>query len=95
MTNKRFPLPSSLRNWLSIWGAVLASVSFIIIVFLFLVSLVFSIGSSYLGIFIYIVLPVFLIIGLLMIPLGMLGNLSKLRSDKPENKILGRWRRSP
>jgi len=30
-----------------------------------------------------------------MIPLGMLGNLSKLRSNKPENKILGRWRRSP
>ena len=86
MTNKRFPLPSSLRNWLSIWGAVLASVSFIIIVLLVLVSLVFSIGSSYLGIFIYIVLPVFLIIGLLMIPLGMLINRRKRKRTIPESE---------
>ena len=67
-------LPQSLRNWTSFAGAVLAAFSLIVIVFLFVLNLVFDAGSSYLGIFIYIILPVFLVIGLLLIPIGLLFN---------------------
>ncbi len=70
-------LPQSLRNWLSFSGALLAIFSLVFIVFLFLFSLLFKTGSSYLGIFIYIVLPVFLVTGLLLIPLGMIINRRK------------------
>jgi hypothetical protein len=65
-------LPQSLKNWTSFLGAVLASISLLIIVFLFFMNLIFDAGSSYLGIFIYIILPVFMIIGLILIPVGML-----------------------
>ncbi len=72
MNRKPFRLPRSVRNWTSIMGAALASVSLIFIIFLFLISVVFDAGSSYLGIFIYIILPIFMIIGLILIPVGML-----------------------
>lgn len=72
-------LPSSIKNWVSYAGAALASFSLFIIVLLFIMTLVFDAGSSYLGIFIYIVLPVFLVIGLLMIPLGMLFHRRKVK----------------
>jgi nitrate/TMAO reductase-like tetraheme cytochrome c subunit len=64
-------LPLTARNWISISGAALALISLITILFLFFVSMVFDAGSSYLGIFIWIVMPVFLIIGLILIPVGM------------------------
>lgn len=76
-------LPQSLRNWTSFLGAALASVSLLIIVFLFIVSMIFDAGSSYLGIFIYIVLPVFLVMGLLLIPLGMVISRRKRRKTLP------------
>jgi hypothetical protein len=72
MKSKPFVLPTSVRNWVSIWGALLAFISLIMIIFLFSLSAVFDAGSSYLGIFIYIILPIFLVLGLLLIPLGML-----------------------
>jgi nitrate/TMAO reductase-like tetraheme cytochrome c subunit len=65
-------LPHSLRNWTSFLGALLATFSLTLIVFLFILNLVFDAGSSYLGLFIYIILPVFLVIGLILIPAGML-----------------------
>ncbi|MBE0661752.1 MAG: NapC/NirT family cytochrome c [Bacteroidales bacterium] len=64
-------LPSSVRNWTSIAGASLAVISIVTIAFLFFISMVFDAGSSYLGIFIWIILPVFLVIGLVLIPTGM------------------------
>jgi hypothetical protein len=64
-------LPHSLRNWFSIWGAGIALTSLVIIFLLFLISFIYDTGSSYLGIFIYIILPIFLVIGLIMIPVGM------------------------
>ncbi|MFZ5430990.1 MAG: NapC/NirT family cytochrome c [Bacteroidota bacterium] len=65
-------LPHSLRNWTSFLGALLATFSLTLILFLFVLNLVFDAGSSYLGLFIYIILPVFLVIGLVLIPVGML-----------------------
>ncbi len=65
-------LPESSKNLTSVFGAGLAIFSLLIIIFLFLLNMVFDKGSSYLGIYIYIILPVFLVIGLLLIPIGML-----------------------
>lgn len=73
-------LPKSFYSWTTISGAVLASVSFLLIVFSILVSFIFpSEIGNYLGIFSYIVLPVFLLIGLIMIPIG---TMTKIRKDK-------------
>ncbi len=64
-------LPKSFYSWTTISGVVLASVSFLIILFLILISNIFPRGvSQYLGLFTYIILPIFLIIGLLLIPIG-------------------------
>ena len=64
-------LPSSVYNWLSIIGAVVALISLFMIIFLFAISTIFDQGGSYLGLIIYIILPGFLVIGLLLIPIGM------------------------
>ncbi|MDP2424369.1 MAG: NapC/NirT family cytochrome c [Bacteroidales bacterium] len=64
-------LPQSVRNWTSLLGVVMALLSLSSIFFLFLITMLFDRGSSYLGIFIYIILPVFLVIGLLLIPIGI------------------------
>ncbi len=72
-------LPQTLRNWTSIAGAALAVFSLLIIVFLFIVSILFDAGSSYLGIFIYMIMPVFLVAGLFLIPVGMLLTRRRMR----------------
>lgn len=72
-------LPSSVYNWTSIIGATVALVSFFMIAFLFIISTFIQQGSSYLGLIIYIVLPGFLVAGLLLIPIGMY---LKRRSEK-------------
>ena len=64
-------LPQSVYNWTSIIGGAIALISFVMFIFLFAISLFFDQGSSYLGLFVYIVIPVFLVIGLVMIPVGM------------------------
>lgn len=64
-------LPLTLRNWISIIGASIALLNIVFIIILLIITFIFDIGSSYIGLFIYIVLPVFLIIGLLLIPIGM------------------------
>lgn len=77
-------LPQSFYSWTTISGAVLASVSFLLIVFSIVISLIFpdQVGD-YLGLFSYIVLPVFLVIGLVLMPIG---TLSKIKKDK-ERKV--------
>lgn len=73
-------LPKSFYSWTTISGAVLASISFLLIVFTLAVSLLFpSEGSNYLGLFTFIILPVFLIIGLILIPIG---TFRKMKRDK-------------
>lgn len=65
-------LPKSVRNWISVTGAVIALFNLVLIAFLFIIILLFDVGSSYAGLFIYIILPMFLVGGLLMIPLGII-----------------------
>ena len=73
----KFKLLPSVYNWTSLTGAVIALISLFMIVFLFAVSYFLDRGGSYLGLVIYIVLPAFLIVGLILIPVGMLKNYKK------------------
>ena len=64
-------LPKSYYNWTSVIGTALAAICFFLILFFLAITLVFNEGDSYSGLFAYIVLPAFLILGLLLIPIGM------------------------
>ncbi len=64
-------LPKHFYSWTTITGAVIASVSFLLIIFSLIVSLIFPEGTgNYLGLFTFIILPVFLVVGLVLIPIG-------------------------
>jgi len=65
-------LPKSYYNLLSFIGTAIAGISLFMMAYLFIVAFLFEDSSSYLGLFIYIILPVFLGIGLILIPIGML-----------------------
>jgi nitrate/TMAO reductase-like tetraheme cytochrome c subunit len=56
---------------LSFIGSAIAIISLLFFILFFLVGVLFQDTSSYLGLFIYIILPVFLILGLILIPIGM------------------------
>jgi nitrate/TMAO reductase-like tetraheme cytochrome c subunit len=81
-------LPSSIKNWISITGTVLAVFNLAAILSLFVLNAFFGFGGQYIGLFIYIVLPVFLIAGLLLIPIGMRINRKKARKAEKEGKRL-------
>lgn len=80
---KKIRLPSSFYNWTSIIGATIALISLFMIIFLFVISAIFNQGSSYLGVVIYIALPALLVIGLIMIPAGMLATLRRQKRGLP------------
>ncbi len=75
----KLKLPSSAYNWVSLTGVVIAVISLFMIVFLFSISFFLGRGGSYLGLVIYIILPSFLVLGLMLIPIGMLINYKKKR----------------
>jgi hypothetical protein len=77
-------LPRSVNNWISLVGVTVAIVSLFMIVFLVVIATIFKQGSYYLGLVSYIILPVFLIMGLLMIPIGMIKKIRIERKGKPE-----------
>jgi archaellum biogenesis protein FlaJ (TadC family) len=60
------------RNTISLIGAALAAVSLANIIFLFLIDVTSGRPSPYIGIFAYMIMPAFLLLGLLLIPVGML-----------------------
>lgn len=63
--------PRLAYNWTSVTGSFIALASLFAIVFLFLINLISPPTSAYRGIFLYLVIPAFLVFGLLLIPLGM------------------------
>ncbi len=78
-------LPKSFYSWTTAIGAMLAVVSLFIILFLMLISAIFPHEvSQYLGLFTYIIMPVFLIIGLVMVPVGVWRKYKKDKKD-PEH----------
>lgn len=81
-------MPKSIYNWVSISGFILAINSLIIILILFLFSLFSKESNAYMGLFIYIVVPAFMVLGLLLIPFGML---LKRRKKEPAIEATGKW----
>ncbi|MBS0010203.1 MAG: NapC/NirT family cytochrome c [Bacteroidales bacterium] len=71
--------PASFYNPVSLTGSLLAGISLFLIVSLLIAMSIFGFGGSYIGLFIYIVLPVFLIIGLVLIPIGMIRRARRLK----------------
>ena len=85
----QFKLPRSTQNWISLIGAMIALISFFMIVFLFVISTVLHQGGSYIGLIIYILLPPVMIFGLVLIPVGML--LTFLRKRKEGRETVKDW----
>ena len=81
-------LPTSIKNWISITGAVLAVFNLASILALFVLNTAFGFGGQYIGLFIYIVLPIFMIIGLILIPIGMRINRKRARKAEKEGRKL-------
>lgn len=72
MAPRKIKLPGTFYNWTSLIGATIALISLFLIIFLFILSAIFNQGSSYIGVVIYIALPTLLVIGLILIPVGMI-----------------------
>lgn len=83
-------LPRSYYNLLSFIGTAIAGISLFMILYLFAVAFFFERVSSYLGLFIYIILPVFLVLGLILIPLGMSFEI-KRRKKKGKEYLQKAW----
>ncbi len=81
-------LPSSFKNWISITGATLAIFNLAAIVALFILNTFWGFGGTYIGLFIYIVLPGIMIFGLILIPVGMRINREKARKAEKEGRKL-------
>ncbi|HWR35343.1 MAG TPA: NapC/NirT family cytochrome c [Clostridia bacterium] len=64
-------LKSLVRNYTSLIGLALAVVALANIVFLFLIDITSKSPSPYIGILAYMIMPGFLILGLLLVPLGI------------------------
>ena len=71
------------RNPVSLIGAALALVSIANIAFLFLIDIISKQPSPYVGILGYMIVPAFFVMGLLLIPAGMLLERHRLRTQKP------------
>jgi hypothetical protein len=80
-------LPQSFRNWISVIGAVIALLNLFLILLLFLITFLFDAGSSYVGLFMYIILPMFLIVGLILIPVGAYFNKRKLKKEHKTEQV--------
>jgi hypothetical protein len=86
MAQRRFP--DTAYNAITIIGAALASVCLATIVFLTGVELLQKRSPPYIGLISYVILPVPLILGLLMIPIGMWRERRRLRAGKPASALV-------
>jgi hypothetical protein len=78
--------PTLFRNYISFAGAVLVAASLASILLLFLIELTKAADNPYLGIVTYVILPAFLILGLVIIAAGMLLE-RRRRRRSPESEI--------
>ena len=76
-------MPKNAYNWITITGFLLAVNSLIVIILLFLFSLLASESNPYMGLFTFIVSPAFMVLGLLMIPIGILNKQRKMKGKEP------------
>ena len=73
----KLKLPVSAKNWLSLIGVTIALISLFMIVFLFALTFFLGEHGTYLGLVVFILLPSIMVIGLLLIPIGMLFQIRK------------------
>ena len=73
-------------NWLSLTGFIVTANSLILILILYLYSVLSSQTNAYLGLYIYIVLPAFLVLGLILIPLGVAINIRRRKALNQRNE---------
>jgi nitrate/TMAO reductase-like tetraheme cytochrome c subunit len=81
-------LPSASKNWITIIGSIVAGLNLALIIVLFLISTLFGKEDTYLGLFIYIILPGFLLLGFIMVPVGMIITSRRMKKSKDEGKKL-------
>ena len=79
----KFQLPRSTQNWITLIGATIALISLFMIIFLFTISTFWKEGHAYIGLVIYIILPAVMIVGLLLIPIGMVIQIRGERKRRP------------
>ena len=76
-------MPSLLNNWVSIFGIILAASSFFAAACLVAIDLFRGLGSPYMGILTYIIAPLFLVAGLVLISGGVLWERRRRRRLRP------------
>ncbi len=76
-------IPSLISNWLSISGIVLAASSFFAVACLVAIDMFRGFHNPYMGILTYIIAPVFLVAGLVLILIGVLWERRRRRRLKP------------
>jgi hypothetical protein len=74
--------PESVYNTLTFTGAAIALVSFGLIIFLMLLEALSPAQKPYMGVVVFVILPVFLILGLILIAIGMLRRSRRLKTGK-------------
>jgi len=74
-------------NWLSLSGFIVTANSLILILILYLYSVLSSQTEIYLGLYIYIILPAFLVLGLILIPLGVVINIRKQKAAQQNEDL--------
>ncbi|MCF8262250.1 MAG: FecR family protein [Melioribacteraceae bacterium] len=82
MKNK---LPDSFYNLISMAGAVIAAITFSLIIILAIVTTILDRGNAYFGLIIYMILPGVMIFGLILIPIGMY--FEKKKSEENKGKL--------
>ena len=75
-------LPRSFYSWTTFIGGAIAGISLLVIIFLVILSLLFDFGDEYSGLIMWIIMPVFLVIGLIMIPIGIITKRRRERREK-------------
>jgi len=81
-------MPRNAYNWITITGFLLAVNSLVVIILLFLFTIFSSENNPYMGLFTFIVSPAFMVLGLLLIPVGMLNKRRKMKGQVPS---LQKW----
>ncbi|MCB0281387.1 MAG: NapC/NirT family cytochrome c [Calditrichae bacterium] len=83
----KISLPKSTQNWITLIGAMIALIAVSMIIFLFTISAFLSNTHTYLGLVIYILLPAVMIIGLILIPIGMLITVRRREGKEPTTGV--------
>ncbi|HAZ03338.1 MAG: cytochrome C [Bacteroidetes bacterium GWA2_40_14] len=77
-------LPASYYNTVSYIGTLIAALSLLLILFMFIISSVMTDTGSYLGLILFLALPSLLFLGLVMIPIGMYVKAKKSKKESSE-----------